>query len=63
MECQLADGTESLIGAQLGGCDSVVRSDALMKVNRADQLREEHQHSAHRRNRARRAPAFLVKPG
>ena len=40
MECQLAYGTESLIGAQLGVYDPVVRNDALMKVNRADQLRE-----------------------
>ena len=40
MECQLANGAESLIGAELGVYDPVVRDDALMKMNRADQLRE-----------------------
>src|SRR5713101_8096500 len=36
MECQLANGAESLIGAERGVYDPVMRNEALMKMNRAD---------------------------
>ena len=52
MERQLANGTEFLIGAELGGYDPAMRDDALMKMDRADQLREKYQRCADRRDRA-----------
>jgi len=52
MERQLANGTEFLIGAYLGGYDPAMRDDALMKMNRADQLREKYKRCADRRDRA-----------
>ena len=60
MECELANRAESLIGGDRGGCDTVARKGTLMKMNRTDQLREQHQRRAHDRNRARQASASLV---
>jgi len=39
-------------GAYLGGYDPAMRDDALMKMDRADQLREKYQRCADRRDRA-----------
>ena len=38
MECQLANGAEFLVGAELGGYDPVVRDDALIRCPRTRRL-------------------------
>jgi len=40
MECQLANGALPLIGAERGVYDPMMRDNVLMKMDRAEQLRE-----------------------
>ena len=46
MHRQLANGTESLVTADLRNCNTVASNDALMKMSDANQLRDQHQHGA-----------------
>ena len=46
MQRQLANGTESLVTADLCGSNSVASDYALMKMGDANQLGDQHQHRA-----------------
>ncbi len=46
MHSQLANGTESLVTADLCNRKTVASNGALMKMSDADQLRDQHQHRA-----------------
>jgi len=46
MHCQLANGTESLVTADLCSRKTVASDYALMKMGDANQLGDQHQHRA-----------------
>ncbi len=46
MQRQLANGTESLVTANLCSRNTVASGGALMKMSDANQLRDQHQHGA-----------------
>jgi len=46
MQRQLANGTESLVTADLRSRNTVASDYALMKMGDANQLRDQHQHRA-----------------
>src|SRR5208337_242524 len=63
MQCELTNGTESRVGAELRGRDTVARSRALMKMSGANNLRDEQQRRAEHRYSACRCPAAPMKSG
>ena len=63
MQCKLTNGTESRVGGELRGRDTVARTRAFMKMSDADNLRDEQQHRTEHRGRAFRYPAAPMKPG
>ena len=60
MQRELADRTESRIGAEGGGYPPVTRNGALMKMSDAHHLRDENQRRAENRDRARRCSTAAV---
>jgi len=46
MQRELANGTESLVTANLCSRNTVASGGALMKMSDANQLRDQHQHGA-----------------
>jgi hypothetical protein len=60
MQRQLADWTESRVGAEGGGYPPVTRNGALMKMSDANHLRDENQRRAENRDRCSTA---AVEPG
>src|SRR5208337_4218728 len=61
MQRQLTNRTKSRVGAERGACNPVARTRALMKMCRAYGLRDEYQHRAENRDRARRRTGEFVK--